>query len=72
MYDYAIEHGFIDDEEEYLMKMGDRQDLRLNMTQMSDEEFETHVLNGLRKCNKALGLGIDENQLAKSSYYRHK
>lgn len=39
MYVYAVEHGFIRDEEEYLLKMGDRQDLRLNMTKMSDEEL---------------------------------
>lgn len=70
MYDYAIEHGFITNEEEYLLKMGDRQDLRLNMTQMSDEEFEMNVLDGLRRCNLALGIDLPEENLIKTMYYR--
>jgi len=70
MYDYAIQHGFIGDEEEYLLKMGDRQDLRLNMTGMSDELFEQSVLEGLSRCNKALGLGLPEESLVKTTYYR--
>lgn len=72
MYDYAIQNGFIKDEEEYLISMGDRQDLRLNMTSMSDEEFERNVLEGLKKCNDALNLGLDENRLIKTMYYRAK
>lgn len=72
MYDYAIQNGFIKDEEEYLISMGDRQDLRLNMTSMSDEEFERNVLEGVKRCNQALNLGLDENRLIKTMYYRAK
>ncbi len=70
MYDYAREHGFIGEEEEYLLKMGDRQDLRVNMTQMSDEEMEEAVLAGLRKCNEKLNIGLKEENLIKTQYYR--
>lgn len=72
MYEYARERGFIQDEEDYLIKMGDRQDLRLNMTQMTDGEFEGAVLEGLKRCNEALGIGLKENELIKTLYYRSK
>jgi len=72
MYQYALDHGFIDkeNEEEYLLMLGDRQDLRLNMTQMSDEEFESTVKRGLDRCNKSLRIGLIENELTKTQYYR--
>lgn len=70
MYMYAMEHGFIRDEEEYLLKMGDRQDLRLNMTKMSDEEFEKHVFEGLRRCNEEMGIGLKDEELIKTLFYR--
>lgn len=72
MYEYAREHGFIDGEEEYLLKMGDRQDLRLNMTAMMDEEFERNVLEGLKRCNRILEVGLEERNLIKTQYYRAK
>jgi len=70
MYDYAIEHGFITDEEEYLVKLGDRQDLRLNMTQMSDEELEKEVFEGLNRCNKKMNIGLKDEELIKTLFYR--
>lgn len=72
MYDYAREHGFIRDEEEYLLLMGDRQDLRVNMTSIPDEEFERHVLEGLKRCNRILDVGLDEENLIKTQYYRSR
>lgn len=70
MYDYAIEHGFIKDEEEYLLSMGDRQDLRLNMTKMTDREMENATLDGLYLCNQELAVGLDREHLIKTQYYR--
>lgn len=72
MYDYAVDHGFIKDEEEYLLKMGDRQDLRLNMTRMTDDEFETNVVQGLKRCNDVLGIGLKESELIKTLHFRSK
>lgn len=72
MYDYAVDHGFIRNEEEYLLAMGDRQDLRLNMTSMSNDEFENQVLKCVKRCNKELNVGLDESQLIKTQYYRTK
>lgn len=70
MYDYAVSNGFIGDEEEYLLKMGDRQDLRLNMTSMSDEELSLCVQKGLQECNLKLNIGLDDGHLLKTQYYR--
>jgi anaerobic magnesium-protoporphyrin IX monomethyl ester cyclase len=70
MYAYAVEHGFVTDEEDYLLSLGDRQDLRLNLTEMSDEEFEQNVRDGLRRCNEALNVGLSEDQLIKTQFYR--
>ena len=70
MYDYARQNGLITDEEEYLLKMGDRQDLRLNMTEMADKEFEARVLEGLKRCNDELQVGLHSEELIKTMYYR--
>ena len=70
MYDYAIEKGLITDEEEYLLAMGDRQDLRLNMTDLSDEELENQVKEGLKKISDSLGVGLSSEQLLKTGHYR--
>jgi len=70
MFDYAVEKGFIKDVEEYLLAMGDRQDLRVNMTAMSDEQFEECVKKELARCNRELNIGLDENTLIKTQHLR--
>jgi hypothetical protein len=50
--------------------MGDRQDLRLNMTKMADKEFEAQVLEGLKRCNDELQVGLPYEELIKTTYYR--
>lgn len=66
IYDYAREQGLIQDEEEYLLRLGDRQDLRLNLTGMSDEALEECVVQGARRCNEALSVGLAEDNLIKT------
>ena len=70
MYDYAKEHGFINDEEDFLMAMGDRQDLRINMTHIPDNEMEECVIECLSKCNNELAMGLDRDHLIRTQYYR--
>ncbi|MFA6129455.1 MAG: radical SAM protein [Candidatus Omnitrophota bacterium] len=72
MYDYALEHGIIKDQEEYLLKMGDRQDLLVNFTKMSNEEFQSQVLTQLKRCNESLQIGLDEKNLIKTLFLRSK
>jgi hypothetical protein len=69
MYDYAIQNGFIEDEEKYLLEMGDRQDLHLNMTKFTDDELVNLVKNELSRCSEALKLGIN-GDLLKTGRYR--
>jgi len=70
MYEYAIEQGYIKDEEAYLLVMGDRQDLRLNMTQMPGDEMENIVNRELERCSNELGIVLNEGSLLKTGSYR--
>lgn len=72
IYDYAVKNGFIPDEEEYLLNLGDRQDLRLNMTGMSDDDYVFHIHEGLKRCNDALNVGLKTDNLIKTQYFRAK
>jgi radical SAM superfamily enzyme YgiQ (UPF0313 family) len=66
MYDWAIKEGYIKDEEEYILALGDRQDLRINITGMSDDEFKDALLTELKRANKVLKAGLDEDHLLKN------
>lgn len=70
MYDYAMQNGFIPDEEAYLLSLGDRQDLRLNLTDMPDEEFIERVMQGAQRCSDALQIGLSKESLIKTGVYR--
>jgi len=72
IYDYAIKDGYIQDEEAYLLALGDRQDLRLNMTQLSDEQFEGTVERELARCSQELGMELKGGELLKTGFYRSK
>jgi len=56
MYDLARQRGLIPDEEEYLLRLGDRQDLRINLTAMPDEQLVSLVEGHLRRIAEKLGL----------------
>ncbi len=71
MYDYVLGKGMIPDEEAYLMTIGDRQDLYLNLTQMSTEQLYAEVFKGAKKANKALGRGLPEENLIKTGGYKN-
>jgi len=70
MYQHALDHGHITDEEAYLLAMGDRQDLRLNMTLMPDDELEETVARELERCGRELGLDLGRDRLIKTGHYR--
>lgn len=69
IYDYALENRFITDVEDYLLAMGDRQDLHLNMTTMSDKELERVTEENIIRCNKALGVECMGDSLLKTQNY---
>lgn len=70
MYDYAVSKGIIKNEEDYLLSIGDRQDLHVNLTDMSNEELQSVVKDELAKCSCELGIGLKEETLLKTGYYR--
>lgn len=70
MYDYITNNKIITDEEEYLLSLGDRQDLRLNLTELADDEFQEEVENHLKRISDKLGLGLSEESLVKTGTYR--
>lgn len=70
MYEYALKTGKIQDEEEYLLKMGDRQDFTINLTNMKQERIEQLVSTYLKRIAQKLSLPLPENQLIKTGHYR--
>ena len=69
IYEYARRIGRIPDEEEYLLGMGDRQDLYLNLTTMSDDELRDNVLAGAGRCRDAVGVDLPDDRLIKTGHY---
>lgn len=70
MYKYALEHGYITDQDAYLDSITERQDICLNMTRMSNEEITAEIKECARKANEILGLGLDENSYIKTGGYK--
>ncbi len=60
MYEYAKEHGYIVDEDTYLTDITERQDLCVNMTNMSDEDLLGLIREGAEALDRQLGLGLDD------------
>jgi len=63
IYNYAIEHGYIKDEEEYLLTIGERQFLKLNMTKIPDDKFIELVNYHARRVRDKLGLNISDKHI---------
>jgi anaerobic magnesium-protoporphyrin IX monomethyl ester cyclase len=70
MFDLAVRTGHITDIEDYLTRMGDRQDLRVNMTTMSSEQMSSAIESELRRLNAELQIGLNEDELIKTRVYR--
>ncbi len=72
MYEYAINNGKIQDIEEYLLTIGDRQDFYINLTNMKQERIEELVRYHLRRIANKKNLGLEESKLIKSGHYIQK
>lgn len=68
MYNYAVEHGFIPDEVAYIESLGERKELNVNLTRMSEQEILLAALEGLELCSEKSGKPVTTN----SSYMRMK
>ena len=70
MWKHALEHGHITDPHRFLMDVTERQDLVMNMTTMSDEQFQGEVKRGLSHLNEVLNCDLDESTLIKTGGYQ--
>ncbi len=71
IYQIARDRGLIEaDEEQYLLRIGDRQDLHVNMTQMPDDELVGRVTDGLVNLKNQLGIPLSDDQVIKSVTYK--
>lgn len=66
MFEKAKGKGFANDLESFLMQMGDRQDLRFNLTNIPNDVFANEVAKHLQRISDKLGLGLGEEQLIKT------
>ncbi len=66
MWKYALENGHITDPDQFLSNLTERQDIVINMTQMSDEALFGEVSNWLQKLNNQLQIGLDEDSLIRT------
>jgi len=71
MYDYALKNNIIKDEEDYLERMGDRQDFYLNLTNISKEEFIKEVETQLSDLACDMGVNLPKEQLIKTGTEIH-
>lgn len=66
MYELAKQNRLIIEEEEYLLRLGDRQDLRINLTNIPDDVFQSEVKKHLKKIADKLRLNLSEEKLIKT------
>lgn len=70
VYDYAKKVGKILDDEKYLIDViGDRQDLRINLTTLTNDEFQETVLSCLKTLSKQMDIFSNDSDLIKTGHY---
>jgi radical SAM superfamily enzyme YgiQ (UPF0313 family) len=70
MYEYAKEHDFITDEDAFLTSITERQDICLNMTQLSDQEILAEIDTHAKNLNAKLDLNLKADALIKTGGYK--
>ena len=66
VYDDAVKNGIIKNEIAYIESLGERKELNINLTQMTEEEIILAAMEGLELCSKSSGIPVSKN----SSYGR--
>lgn len=70
IYEYSKEKGFINDEEGFLINMGDRQDLIINICGIESKKMVNLVSNRLSELNEKLNIGLSKEELVKTKCKR--
>jgi len=66
MWDYAVEHGYILDQDAYLTGLTERQDLNVNLTQIPSNVLLAEVKCWLQQINERLNLKLDSDRLIRT------
>jgi anaerobic magnesium-protoporphyrin IX monomethyl ester cyclase len=66
MMEAARKKGYADNFEDYLFKLGDRQDLRFNLTNIPDDVLTNAVTTHLQRIAEKMGLGFKREDLIKT------
>ncbi|MBF0199353.1 MAG: B12-binding domain-containing radical SAM protein [Planctomycetes bacterium] len=66
MYDYAMEHGYIKNEKEYVFDIGEQQYLKVNLTDIPNDELQEMTLKHLKRVRDGLGMDIPDANLIRS------
>jgi radical SAM superfamily enzyme YgiQ (UPF0313 family) len=70
IYELARQRGLIEDEEAYLLRIADRQDLHVNLTAMPDDVLVETVTAGLIRLKDVLDIPLSDKDVIKTTYYR--
>jgi len=71
MWAYAVDNGFIKDADAFLSGVTERQDIVLNLTQMTDEQILAEVHGGLKRMKEEFGLDLGDNLIRTGGYTKH-
>ena len=66
VYDEAVANGIITDELAYIESLGERKELNINLTKMTEKEILLAAMEGLELCSQSSGMPVSKN----SSYGR--
>lgn len=66
MWKYCLDNGHITDPDEFLTRIAERQDISVNLTKMSDDQFQGEVLAGLQRLSDAFELGYSGGRLIRT------
>ena len=70
IYEEARKNGSITNVEQFLLSLGDRQDLHINLTSMSDEVLIDRTMREVKKTAYELGIDLPPDKLVKTGVYR--
>jgi len=71
MWDHAIENGYINDIDQFLTDITERQDFSLNMTAIDEEELKAYTLKWLEKLNSQFGNLAKDKLIKTGGYDKH-
>lgn len=66
MFEVARQMGYVDNLESFLQQMGDRQDLRFNLTNIPDDVLLSEVEKHLKRISDKVGLNLSQGNLIKT------